>query len=165
VNGVPVSYPRYENLAAMPPKIGILKFDSNFQAISQLWENVPNKRVGSLQTFIDGLVSNKQMLEDTNLVNFFKLKTIEKNPIYQFSNELVQKILKFLSFQDLFRNVTSVSNWLRKLVFSSYTSVDFTYIKQSIYFGQNIVSIKSIHDLESLVQKFVNKFLKIVSFL
>jgi hypothetical protein len=122
-----------------------------------LWENVPNKRVGSLQTFIDGLVSNKTMLEDSNLVKFFKLKTIEKNPIYQFPNELVQKILKYLPFQDLFGTITTVSNWLRKLVFSIYPSVDFTYIKHTIYFGQNIVSIKSIHDLESLIQKYCEK--------
>ena len=133
----------YENLPNLPPKV----------ALSQLWQNVPNKRVGGLQNFIDHLTHNNNILDDSNLIDFFNLNKVEENPIYQLPDEIFQKIFKFIPFQDLFSQISIVSYWFRKIVFSIYTQIEFIFINRTIYFGTNIVSIKSIHDLGSLVEK------------
>eukprot|EP01080_Neovahlkampfia_damariscottae_P010485 gene10485-3007_t len=135
----------YENLPPLPPKV----------AISQLWQNVPNKRIGGLQSFIDQLTQINGIVDDSNIIDFFNLNKVEENILYQVPDEIFHKIFKYIPFQDLFGNVSAVSFWFRKLVFSTYSHIEFIFINKTIYFGSNIVSIKSIHDLGQLVEKFI----------
>lgn len=142
----------YSKLSNLPPKI----------QISQLWENTPEKRKLGLQTFIDGLTLEKEILKEEESISFFNLKN--DNLIYKLNDNIFRKIFRFLSFNDLFKNINLVCLWFKRILYDSFINIDINIIKKLVYFQNNIIKLDSMDDFNLLLKNFKNsRHLKIIN--
>jgi hypothetical protein len=128
----------------LPPKV----------EFSQLWQNTPEKRMGGLQSFIDGVTVQKDILQEDCTRNFFKLYTMDRNPFYKLPDTAIRRIFRFLSLNEMFQTVSLVSMWWRSTLHQSFLNIDISVIKKSVYFGNTLIRLDSMYDFANLVKNF-----------
>jgi hypothetical protein len=71
---------------------------------------------------------------------------------------IVFTLFRFLTFSDIFPQLTSVCKWWREIIFSSFSNVKMVYVNKNIFFGNIPVNIDVISEVVTLVARFVIEF-------
>lgn len=103
--------------------------------------------------FIDGISIEKELLKEDIVISFFHLNQ-DENRIYQMNDHIFRRIFRYLTLNEIFKNITLVCYWFKKILYESFIHIDISIIKKMVYFGNNIIKLDSFEDFNLLLRNF-----------